>query len=227
MWSWEDQLGDSANEQGWKQSRDYTSAILKDTSRRIMQKIHAVEKLECFEVLIEIWETDEVPPEMTDLTAGTQSFSISLWFAQDPERLQGEPHLFVVRRCTEFPNEPVVTRTSEKVQSIHSLVFSNISDTDSRTTASLISALFVFIQQIELSSVAEMNHECLSLLKECISSVSAFKNLYADLLKLATVYGEKLDDSVIVDKKKMRRDFGVITCTAGLTCRNYIFVCSR
>jgi hypothetical protein len=58
-----------------------------------------------------------------------------------------------------------------------------------------------------------MNHDCLSLLKECISNVPAFKNLYADLLKLATIYGEKLDDSVIVDKKKMRRDFGVITYT--------------
>jgi hypothetical protein len=81
MWSWEDQLGDSTNEQGWKQSREYTSAILKDTSRRIMQKIHAVEKLECFEVLIEIWEIDEVSPEMTDLIAGTQSLAICFWSA--------------------------------------------------------------------------------------------------------------------------------------------------
>ena len=60
MWTWEDQLGHAENERGGRQSREYTSAILKDTSRRIMQKIHAVEKLECFEVLIEIWESDEV-----------------------------------------------------------------------------------------------------------------------------------------------------------------------
>ena len=31
------------------------------------------------------------------------------------------------------------------------------------------------------------------------------------LLKLSTVYGEKLDDTVIVDKKKMRKDFGVVS----------------
>jgi hypothetical protein len=31
------------------------------------------------------------------------------------------------------------------------------------------------------------------------------------LLKLSTVYGEKLDDTVIADKKKMRRDFGVVS----------------
>lgn len=164
---------------------------------------------------------------MTDLIAGTQSLAISFWSAQDPEWLQGEPHLFVVRRCTEFANEPVVAGTSKEVQSIDNLVFSYIPDTDCRTTASLINALVVFIHQIELSSVAEINHDCLNLLKECISNVSAFKNLYADLLKLATIYGEKLDDSVIVDKKKMRRDFGVITYTTWLTCRNYIFVCSR
>jgi hypothetical protein len=38
MWTWEDQLVHPKNEHGWKQSREYTSAILKDTSRRIMQK---------------------------------------------------------------------------------------------------------------------------------------------------------------------------------------------
>jgi hypothetical protein len=56
MWSWEDHLKHSEGDQ-WTQSQEYTSVILKDTSRRIMQKIHAVEKLECFEVLIEIWQT--------------------------------------------------------------------------------------------------------------------------------------------------------------------------
>ena len=56
MWSWEDHLKRSEGDH-WTQSREYTSVILKDTSRRIMQKIHAVEKLECFEVLIEIWQT--------------------------------------------------------------------------------------------------------------------------------------------------------------------------
>jgi hypothetical protein len=56
MWSWEDHLKRSDGDQ-WTQSQEYTSVILKDTSRRIMQKIHAVEKLECFEVLIEIWQT--------------------------------------------------------------------------------------------------------------------------------------------------------------------------
>lgn len=56
MWSWEDYLKSSEGNR-WTQSREYTSVILKDTSRRIMQRIHAVEKLECFEVLIEIWQT--------------------------------------------------------------------------------------------------------------------------------------------------------------------------
>jgi len=58
MWSWEDLLKQS--EGRWSQSRKYTSVILKDTSRRIMQRIHAVEKLECFEVLVEIWQTGGV-----------------------------------------------------------------------------------------------------------------------------------------------------------------------
>jgi hypothetical protein len=78
-----------------------------------------------------------------------------------------------------------------------------------RNTALLIEALTAFIEQIELSSVADINQDCLSLLKDCTSNVSTFKNQYANLLRLATVYGEKLDDSVIADKKKMRRDFGV------------------
>jgi hypothetical protein len=38
----------------------YTSAILKDTSRRLLQKLHSTEKLECFEVFIEIWKANQV-----------------------------------------------------------------------------------------------------------------------------------------------------------------------
>jgi hypothetical protein len=83
-----------------------------------------------------------------------------------------------------------------------------------RSTTTLLEALTAFIQQIELSSVPEINQECLGFLKDCTSNVSAFKNLYGNILAFATSYGEKLDDSVIVDKKKMRKDFGV-RCISG------------
>jgi hypothetical protein len=56
MWSWEDTLPRSEK----SSSREYTSVILKDTSRRIMQKIHMVAKLECFEVLVEILQNNKV-----------------------------------------------------------------------------------------------------------------------------------------------------------------------
>ena len=60
MWSWEDSLKGVEGARLWAQSREYTSVILKDTARRIMQKIHAVEKIECFEVLIEIRQASNV-----------------------------------------------------------------------------------------------------------------------------------------------------------------------
>ena len=60
MWSWEDSLKGVKGAELWSQSREYTSVILKDTARRIMQKIHAVEKIECFEALIEIRQTTNV-----------------------------------------------------------------------------------------------------------------------------------------------------------------------
>jgi len=66
-----------------------------------------------------------------------------------------------------------------------------------------------FIRQIELSSIPEINQDCLAFLKDCTSNNSSFKSLFGDLLSFATIYGEKLDDSVIADKKKMRKDFGV------------------
>lgn len=49
----------------------------------------------------------------------------------------------------------------------------------------------------------------MTFLKDCTSNVATYKNLYGVILKFATVYGEKLDDSVIADKKRMRKDFGV------------------
>jgi hypothetical protein len=60
MWSWDERLGCVDDQKKGNQSREYTSVILKDTSRRIMQNVHAVERLECFEVLIDIWNTTEV-----------------------------------------------------------------------------------------------------------------------------------------------------------------------
>ena len=87
---------------------------------------------------------------------------------------------------------------------------------------SLLDALIVFIQQIELSSVSEINSDCLTFLKECISNITTYRNLIGNILTLATVYGEKLDDSVIADKKKMRKDFGVCYLSDNLTCRRYI-----
>jgi hypothetical protein len=78
-----------------------------------------------------------------------------------------------------------------------------------RSSAILLDALVAFVRQLELSTISEINQDCLSFLKECISNVSTYKNLLGNVLTLATVYGEKLDDSVIADKKKMRKDFGV------------------
>jgi len=65
MWSWEDSLKGVKGAELWSQSREYTSVILKDTARRIMQKIHAVEKIECFEALIEIRQTTYVVTVLT------------------------------------------------------------------------------------------------------------------------------------------------------------------
>ena len=48
----------------------------------------------------------------------------------------------------------------------------------------------------------------MAFLKDCVSNVATFKNIYGGLLTLATFYGEKLEDSVIADKKKMRKEFG-------------------
>jgi len=65
------------------------------------------------------------------------------------------------------------------------------------------------MRQIQLSSIAEINAESLTFLKDCATNVTAFKGMQAIILRLATVYGEKLDDTVIADKRKMRKDFGV------------------
>ena len=70
-------------------------------------------------------------------------------------------------------------------------------------------ALIAFTHQLELSSVSEINTDCLAFVKECLSNTTTFKSYLLSVLTFATVYGEKLDDSVIADKRKMRKDFGV------------------
>jgi len=71
-------LDRSEQDRGMTQSREYTSVILKDTSRRIMQKIHAAEKLECFEVLIEIWQINGVRILGKFLMAGENCFRFGI-----------------------------------------------------------------------------------------------------------------------------------------------------
>jgi len=93
---------------------------------------------------------------------------------------------------------------------------------NSRSTAILLDALVAFVQQMELSTVAEINQDCLAFLKDCTSNVATYKSLLGNVLTLATVYGEKLDDSVIADKKKMRKDFGVQSIRYAAHNRNYI-----
>ena len=77
-----------------------------------------------------------------------------------------------------------------------------------RTIPTLLDGLIAFVQDIEVSSIEETNADCLAFLKDCISNAATFKNLYSVLLTLATAYGEKLEDSIIADKKKTRKDFG-------------------
>ena len=99
---------------------------------------------------------------------------------------------------------------------------SSIEFSNHRSTAILLDALVAFVQQMELSTVSEINQDCLAFLKDCISNVGTYKSLLGNVLTLATVYGEKLDDSVIADKKKMRKDFGVQSVRHATYDRNYI-----
>jgi len=87
MWSWEDHLKRSEELPLSNQSREYTSEIMKDTSRRIMQRIHSVEKLECFEVLIEIRQNGGVNVPVIMLIIGQRNVRFGIWFAEDTERI--------------------------------------------------------------------------------------------------------------------------------------------
>jgi hypothetical protein len=60
---------------------------MKDTSRRIMQRIHSVEKLECFEVLIEIRQNGGVNVPVIMLIIGQRNVRFGIWFAEDTERI--------------------------------------------------------------------------------------------------------------------------------------------
>ena len=85
MWSWEDRLRRSEELRMSNQSREYTSEIMKDTSRRIMQRTHSVEKLECFEVLIEIRQNGGVDVPLIMLILGQRHVRVSIWFAEDTQ----------------------------------------------------------------------------------------------------------------------------------------------
>src|SRR3981189_3230796 len=51
-----------------------------------------------------------------------------------------------------------------------------------RTITTLLDGLIAFVQVIELSSVEEINADCLAFLKDCVSNVATFKNIYGGIL---------------------------------------------
>ena len=50
-----------------------------------MQRIHSVEKLECFEVLIEIRQNRGVGAPLIRLILGQRHVRVSIWFAEDTQ----------------------------------------------------------------------------------------------------------------------------------------------
>src|SRR5277367_3018796 len=143
------------------------------------------------------------------LTVGQYYFRVGVRITQDTQWIQGKSSVLAIRGCAQFEDEPQLSGTIPTIKPFYYSVYHRPEVADNRTTTSLTEALSAFVKQLELSSVAEINQECLAFLKDCISNTTTYKNLYGNLLATATVYGEKLDDCVISDKKKMRKDFGV------------------
>lgn len=208
LWNWEDQQS-LLEKPGSAESFRYTSVILKDTSRRFLQKIHSAEKLECFEVFIEICQTRQVSVmsrsnlweiqvhSVFELLRILNGYKENLIFSQFKDALISRTN-------------PTTLESAKRSSLSTSLYIQCVARLTCRSTSSLLDSMIAFMNQIELSSIVETSQDYLVLMKECVSNSVPFKNLHHSVLLLATIYGEKLENCINNDNKKLQRDFRVM-----------------
>ena len=192
IWSWGGDGFDGNNQDPASiSSFNYTSIRLRNRARRTMEHLFAAEALECLETLIEIWrKSTVVAPKL-------QSVSVfDLLHALDGSRPRHTiPAIFnaIYTRTNPIALEP--TRKST--------LTSTLSDIE------LVAFLTHYARSVEDDAMDEIWNDCMTFLRDVLTNPFPHRQTLPRLLEFAAILGEKVDNTIFGEQRRIRRELAV------------------
>ncbi|KAK6355116.1 hypothetical protein TWF696_004239 [Orbilia brochopaga] len=188
IWSWGDVSSGFTSEDSCSASYGYTSSRLRARARRILEHLYQVETLECLETFIEMWK-------MRPAGKNNAIFKlINVLDASRPKHTIGA--IF----------NSIFSRTNAAVleQSRRSSLTSELTDLD-------VAAFLVdYVRSLEDDAMEEIWTDCLLFLTDVLKNPFPHRQTIPLLLHFTAIIGEKVDNTIFGEQKKMRKELGDI-----------------
>lgn len=195
IWSWGGDGFEGKNQDPASVSSfNYTSIRLRNRARRTIEHLFAAEALECLETLIEIWRNS------TALSTKSQSVSvIDLLHALDGSRPKYTiPAVF---NAIYTRTNPVALEPTRK-----STLTSTLSDVE------LVTFLTHYARSVEDDAMDEIWNDCMTFLRDVLANPFPHRQTLPRLLEFTAILGEKVDNTIFGEQRRLRRDLGVSLC---------------
>ncbi|KAF3907485.1 hypothetical protein AA313_de0200438 [Arthrobotrys entomopaga] len=188
IWAWGDASSGFASENSCSASYAYTSSRMRARARRILEHLYQVETLECLETFIEMWKT-QIPGK------GTSIFKlVHVLDASRPKHTIGAIFNSIFSR----------TNAQALEQNRRSSLTSELTDLD------VASFLVDYIKSLEDDAMEEIWYDCLLFLSDVLKNPFPHRQTIPLLLNFTAIIGEKVDNTIFGEQKKMRKDLGDI-----------------
>ncbi len=192
IWSWGGHGFDGTNQDPASvASFNYTSIRLRNRARRTMEHLFAAEALECLETLIELWR------KSTATSTRSQSVSVfDLLHAIDGSRPKHTiPAVF---NAIYTRTNPVALEPTRK-----STLTSTLSDIE------LAAFLTLYARSVEDDAMDEIWNDCMTFLRDVLANPFPHRQTLPRLLEFAAILGEKVDNTIFGEQRRIRRDLAV------------------
>ncbi|KAK6520878.1 hypothetical protein TWF506_001121 [Arthrobotrys conoides] len=185
IWSWGDPSAGFTSVDSCSASYAYTSSRMRARARRILEHLYQVETLECLETFMEMWKSSPL--------GNTSIFKlINVLDASRPKHTIGA--IF----------NSIFSRTNAAVleQNRRSSLTSELTDLD-------VAAFLVdYVRSLEDDAMEEIWSDCLLFLSDVLKNPFPHRQTIPLLLHFTAIVGEKVDNTIFGEQKKMRKDLG-------------------
>ena len=191
IWAWgTNRTGSVTQDSTSLASFSYTSLRMRNRARRMLEHLFAAESLECLEVLVDIWRTNEQRGEKRS------SLVFDLLHVLDGSRPKHTiPAIFNAIYSRANPNALDPMRQST--------LTSDLADTD------VVTFLVDYARTLEDDAMDEIWTDCMTFIKDVLLNPFPHRQTLPRLLEFTSILGEKVDNTNFGEQRRMRRELSV------------------